>query len=77
MYLIINCNPCIRKLDGQQVKRVNSMIYLGGFLLDYGHITSEFGRRISLAHAEFSTLHRIWFNADIIIAKSLGISVCS
>ena len=59
MYLSINCNPCIRKLDGQQVKRVNSMIYLGGLLSDDGHIASELGRRIGLAHAEFSTLHRI------------------
>lgn len=72
MYLSINCNPCIRKLDGQPVKRVNSMIYLCGLLADDGHIASELGRRIGLAHAEFSTLYRIWSHANITVAKKLA-----
>ena len=68
MFLSINCNPCIRKLDGQQLKCVNSMVYLGGLLSDDGHIASELGRRIGLAHAEFSTLHRLWSHANITVA---------
>ena len=47
------------------------MIYLGGLLSDDGHIASELGRRIGLAHSEFSTLHRIWSHANLSIAKKL------
>ena len=63
---------CIRQLDGRIVKRVNSMVYLGGLLSNDGHIASELGRRIGLAHADFSTLHRIWSHANITVAKKLA-----
>lgn len=73
MYISINCNPSICKPNGEPVKHVHSMLYLGALLSDDGFVASELGRRIGLAHSDFFTLSRIWSHANMPVKKKLTI----
>ena len=64
-FISINCNPCIRKPNGESIKQVQSMTYLGGLLTSDGRVASELGRKIGVAYADFACLQRIWSHASI------------
>ena len=72
-FISVNCSPRIRKPNGDSVKQVQSMVYLGALLTSDGRVASELGRKIGLAYSDFAALQRIWSHANIPLQKKIVI----
>ena len=52
-YLCIGCDPVLKQLNGSNVKRVQSLTYLGRLFNIDGTNTSELGKKIGIAMKDF------------------------
>ena len=58
-YLCIGFDPALKQPNCSNVKRVQSLIYLGGLLNSDGTNMSELGKNIGIAMKAFSMLQRL------------------
>ena len=63
--LCVNHDGVIKTMGGEDVKRKDSMVYLGGLLTADGRIGPELGRRLGMAQRVFQELQRVWRHANI------------
>ena len=70
-YISIGCAPALAQPNGSNVKRVDSMMYLGGVLTVDGNSATELAKDIVVAMNDFNILQRLWSHANLLLPRKL------